>query len=127
MRDKLSKGDTDGALEVFVTYVNGPNAWKSTPEATKQSLRDNAWTFPAADKDEVRWPPFSCDDAKRLTMPVLLLAGDRSPANFGQVLDKVQPCLQRAQRGVISNSSHAMPRMNPGGFNTAVLTFIEAH
>jgi pimeloyl-ACP methyl ester carboxylesterase len=59
-----------------------------------------------------------------LETPVLLLGGDSSPPQFGAILDRLQPCLRRAERAVISNSSHGMSRVNPAGFNAAVMTFI---
>ena len=127
MTEKLKQGETDAGLEIFVDYVNGPGAWKTTPDAAKNSLRANAWTLAAAETDTASWAPFSCDDAKRLNVPVLLLGGEKSPANFAATLDKLQACLPRSTRGVIGNSSHAMPRMNPQAFDAAVLTFITAH
>jgi esterase len=127
MSEKLSSGDVDGGLDVFTAYVNGPGAWKNTPERIKQSLRENAWTLSASEADRATWKPFSCEDAKRLAVPVLLLGGESSPANFAAVLDKVQPCLSRVERRVITNSSHSMPRMNPDGFNSAVMSFIASH
>ena len=125
--EKLSQGDTDGALDAFMTFVSGPGAWKSTPEASRQTLRDNAWTFVAHEKDRPRWPAFSCDDARRLNVPILLLGAEKSPRRFGEILDKLQACLPGSERGLVANSSHAMARMNPAGFNSAVMAFISAH
>jgi esterase len=127
MSDKLSKGDTDGGLEVFMEYVNGPGAWKSAPEGTKQVLRDNAWTLASGEADTATWTLFTCDDAKRLRTPVLLLGGDGSPPNFAATLDKVQTCLSGPERQVIPRSGHAMPRANPNAFNEAVMSFIARH
>lgn len=127
MTEKLTKGETDGGLEIFVEFVNGPGSWKAAPERIKQSLRDNAWTLAAAEADSSTWAPFTCEDAKRLNVPVLLLGGESSPANFGAALDKVQPCLARAERRMIKKSSHSMPRMNADGFNAEVMSFIAAH
>jgi pimeloyl-ACP methyl ester carboxylesterase len=126
-KEKLKAGETDAALEMFVTRVNGPGAWQSTPEPTRQSLRSNAWTLFAMWDDQPRWPPFSCDDALRLGVPVLLLEGERSPKSFHVILDKIQPCLRRAERRRVMNSSHSMPRMNPGGFTSEVLAFVSRH
>ena len=127
MTEKLKAGDTDGGLEIFIEYVNGPGAWKSTPESSKRALRDNAWTLATAEADTASWTPFTCDDAKRLKVPVLLLGGESSPPNFGATLDSVQSCLTRAERRMIQKSSHSMPRMNPDGFSSAVLSFTTAH
>lgn len=125
--EKLDQGETDGGLELFINTVNGAGAWSALPEAAKQVLRDNAWALPAADKDEDRWPPFTCEDARRLAIPVLLLGGEKSPAGFGRVLDGIQACLTRVERRVIINSSHAMPRMNAPAFNGAVMAFVSAN
>ena len=126
MPEKLKQGETDAALEIFVENVNGPGAWQKTPDATKNTFRSNAWTLAAGQGDSQRWAPFSCEDAKRLNVPVLLLEGESSPKLFKATLDKIQPCLPRSTREVIKNSSHAMPRMNPEGFNTAISNFIAA-
>lgn len=127
MTEKLKKGETDAGLEIFVDYVNGPGAWKTIPDGPKNALRDNAWTLAAAENDTGTWAPLSCEDARRLNVPVLLLEGESTPGNFKAILDKIQACLPRNTRGVIKNSSHATPRMNPSGFNTAVMSFIAAH
>jgi pimeloyl-ACP methyl ester carboxylesterase len=97
------------------------------PEANKNYLRANAWTLAAADSDNATWAPFSCEDARRLNLPLLLLQGESSPGNYKTTLDNVQACLPRSTRDLISNSSHSMPRMNPEGFNSAVMSFIAAH
>ncbi|MBI5275604.1 MAG: alpha/beta hydrolase [Burkholderiales bacterium] len=129
VRDKFKSGELDTGLELFQEYVNGPGAWKNLPDRSKQFMRDNAWTLVAADSDGSAWAPFTCEDAKQLSqiMPVFLLGGETSPKNFGAILDRVQACMPRATRGLVKNSSHSMPRMNPAGFNEAVLSFIDRH
>ena len=86
---------------------------------------DNAWTLAAASRYTLS--PFSCADALALETPVLLLGGDSSPPQFGAILDRLQPCLRRAERAVVANSSHGMSRSNPAEFNAAVLAFISRH
>jgi pimeloyl-ACP methyl ester carboxylesterase len=125
--EKLKRGETEAGLEIFIDYVIGPGAWKTLPDATKDSLRANAWTLAAAEIDSRTWASFSCEDAKRLNVPVLLLEGESTPGTFKATLDKVQACLPRSTRVVIKNSSHSTARMNPDGFNTAVMSFIAAH
>ncbi|MDM0029012.1 alpha/beta hydrolase [Variovorax sp. J31P216] len=125
--ERLKAGQTDAGLEIFIDYVSGPGAWKALPEAIKSSLRANAWTLTAGEKDTASWPPLSCGEVKRLAMPVLLLEGERTPGTFKAILDSVQVCLPRATREVVKNSSHGTPRANPQGFNAAVMAFIAAH
>lgn len=120
--EKLRQGDRDGALVLFATQVNGPGAWEKYPENTKQSFRDNAWTMVGAEKDS--WDPLTCDDVGRIDRPFLLLGGERSPPSFAQTLDKIQPCLKRAERKLIRDSNHSMPRAAPAAFNGAIMEFI---
>jgi pimeloyl-ACP methyl ester carboxylesterase len=127
MTEKLKKGDTEAGLEIFIDLVSGPGAWKTISDGTKNSLRANAWTLAAAEKDTPTWAPFTCEDARRLNVPVLLLEGESTPGNFKAALDKVQACLPRNTRDVVKNSSHGTPRANSQGFNAAVMTFIAAH
>jgi len=125
--EKLAQGDPDAGLKAFVDYLNGSGSWNALPEPARQALRDNAWTFPAAEIDQDRWPPFTCDDARRIDVPVLLLGGALSPPAFGVILDRLQACLPRVERVRIENSAHTMPRMNPAAFDAAVMAFIAAH
>jgi pimeloyl-ACP methyl ester carboxylesterase len=127
VRQKLANGDVEGALEHFQTRINGPGAWQAAPESVRQSLRDNAYTLPAMFDDQANWPPFTCEDALALDVPVLLLEGEQSPPRFKRILDNVQQCLRHAERRVIPNSAHSMPRLNPAGFTSEVLAFMARH
>lgn len=127
LKEKLRANDVEGAIELFVTRVSGPGTWTTMPEPTKQTFRDNAWTLSAMFDDQLSWAPLTCEDARRLETPVLLLAGERSPPIFRAVLDNVEKCLRRVVRRTVMNSSHAIPRMNPAGFTAEVVTFISQH
>ena len=118
----LASGDVDGALAPYLEFVNGPGSWEKLPPSVKGWFRDNAWTLAAGWRSTPS--AFSCADALALDLPVLLVRGASSPPQFGAILDRLQPCLQRAERAVISNSSHGMSRINPAEFNSAVITFI---
>lgn len=122
---RLASGDVDGGLALYADFVNGPDSWDKLPRSIKGFFRDNAWTLAAASRYTLS--PFSCADALALDLPVLLVGGDSSPAQFGAILDRLQPCLRRAERTVVTNSSHGMSRVNPAEFNAAVLTFISKY
>jgi pimeloyl-ACP methyl ester carboxylesterase len=59
-----------------------------------------------------------------LDLPVLLAGADSSPPQFRAILDRLQPCLRRAERALITNSSHGMSGINPAEFNATVMAFI---
>ena len=123
--EHLDRGDIDGGIAVFVAYSMGPGSWENTPENIKDMLRFNAWTFVGIAHD--RLDPFTCEDAGKIKVPILLLNGDHSPVHQIRMVDKMQACMKGAERQVIQGSSHAMPQSNPAGFNEAILTFISKH
>jgi pimeloyl-ACP methyl ester carboxylesterase len=121
----LERGAVDEGVGKFIDYVNGPGSWQAIPEARREPFRDNAWTARGEARD--KWPPFSCADAGRIDVPVLLVGGERSPPRFASALDALQGCLTRPERVVVRNASHGIPRQNPAGFSAAVLVFLAKH
>jgi len=119
---RLANGDVDGALAPYLEFVNGPGSWDKLPGSVKGWFRDNAWTLAAASRYTLS--PFSCADALALDVPVLLVGADSSPPQFRAILDRLQPCLRRSERALISNSSHGMSSINPAEFNATVMAFI---
>ena len=122
LASRLSSGDVDGGLASFADFVSGPDSWDKWPQSVKGFFRDNAWTLAAASRYTLS--PFSCADALALDLPVLLVGGGSSPPQFGSILDRLQPCLRRAERVVVSNASHGMSRTNASEFNSLVLGFV---
>jgi len=125
IRAKFAEGDIDGGLEVVITRISGTGAWQAIPEASRQVLRDNAWTLLAGQLDSARWPALGCEDVRRLELPVLIVGGADSLPRWHLLLDKFQSCFQRPERVVIQNAGHAMSLMHPAAFNAAVLGFLE--
>jgi esterase len=122
----LDQGKTDKALASL--QIGGPDTWEAGPEAYRQMLRDNAWTLKGLISDPGdKWAPYTCADAGRIAVPVLLVGGEKSPPERGKSLDAIQSCLKRSERAVIAGVGHPMPRLNPVGFSEAVLRFITKH
>ena len=126
LRARFADGDIDGGLEAYMARITGPGAWQLIPEDSRQVLRDNAWTLIAGLVDHPRWPTLGCDDTRRLNLRVLIVGGANSLPRWHLLLDKFQSCLQRAERVVIPDATHAMSLMNPAAFNSAVLAFLDA-
>jgi pimeloyl-ACP methyl ester carboxylesterase len=121
----LEQGNIEAGLAAFMDAVRGPGSWTAAPEADRQIYRDNAWTIKGMVSDQA--DPYTCADAGRITAPVLLMVGEKSPPQYAKILDAIQSCLKRSERVVIRNSSHHMPRQNPGGFGEALLDFMVKH
>jgi esterase len=71
--------------------------------------------------------PYTCADAGRIASPVLLIGGEKSPPEYGKILDVLRPCLKRSAHVSITNPGHGMPRQNPNGFSEALNASISKH
>nr|WP_311527185.1 alpha/beta hydrolase [uncultured Ralstonia sp.] len=124
--ERLNQGDVEGGLSIFAAAVNGPRAWEEKyTETVKQLYRDNVWTIKGNANESA--DAFTCADARRITAPTLLLGAEQSPVIFHLVLDKIKACMNAPEHKVVEHSAHSMHRLNPAGFNQAVLSFLEAH
>jgi non-heme chloroperoxidase len=119
---QLEEGNREGALRTFLEAAFGPGAYERTSDTLRASLMDNVHTL----RTSLRLPPesFTCDDAGKLEVPALLVAGDLSPRIFPLMLNGLQPCLRTAERVTILRASHGIHLDNPADFNRAVLTFV---
>lgn len=126
MVERFNQGDMEGGMSTFAATVNGPRAWEEKyPETVKQAYRDNAWTVKGAANDIAT---YTCADASKISAPTLLLGAEQSAPIFHLVLDKIAACMKTPpERKLVEHSSHSMPRLNPAGFNQAVLSFLAAH
>ena len=122
---RFQKGNIDGGLEFFLDLNIAPGTWKNTAEPQKQVWRDNAWSLKSLEADAKE--PFTCADASKINLPVLLVSGEKSPPVFGLMLNALQPCFPRQERVTISNASHIMHRSHSQAFNAAVFGFLARH
>lgn len=114
------QGKMDEALAELFDNIHGGGAWSKISEARRQGFRDNAWTIKGlTDAD-----PFTCDDAGRISVRVLLVSGEKSHPSFARGLDALQACLKQSERVVIPNAGHDMTRDNPARLSQALIQFI---
>lgn len=126
LRQAYESGDVQAALGMIRDAVLGQEGpAQPLPPWTEPILVDNAWQI------QLMWtpepepaPPVTCEEARHIEAPTLLLGGDRSPAFFGPILDGLQECLPNTERAVLANSSHGLELENPSGFNEIVLEFL---
>lgn len=115
-------GDKESGLQVFVNYIAGPTAWEKTPEAIRHKLRSNAWTQTSLLRDIET--PFSCDNARNISAPVLLVSGEHSSALYGYMQDALRPCIKQVSNATIADAGHMMFHANPTAFVFEVQDFI---
>ena len=70
---------------------------------------------------------FTRDDAKKIKVPTLLLAGELSPLMFHRIVRELQRYITKAECSVIPKTSHMMQAGNPEAYNAQVLSFLSRH
>ena len=125
-REAFRTGDTSAALRLFADGVGGPGTYDRRSEAARSMMFDNALSHAADATTSRPRPVFSCEMARRISAPVLLTEGTRSPQFFHRIVDELQRCLPHAERIAI-DASHTVPGENPKGFDDAVLAFLSRH
>lgn len=70
---------------------------------------------------------FTCEDARHINVPTLVLAGDRSPLPFRHMAEIVARCVPGGELVKIPEAGHTMYLMNPQAFSDAVLAFVGRH
>lgn len=118
----IAGGETDAGLELFVTAVGGPKAWKYAGDSFKAMARDNAATI-IGQAREARLS-FLKPEIESIGMPVLLIGGALTRGHFPKVMDAMQRLMPDAERVTIEGAGHPMYEQRPQAFNDAVLGFL---
>jgi len=117
------RGDTDAAIEAFGRGVLGDHAYDQLSDERRQQVRANVKTD-RAQLMGAGFPPLSDDDVRRVQAPTLLVHGERSPALFPCLLDRLEELLPHAERYEVPNASHIMYEDNPEAVSLALLSFL---
>jgi len=123
-REAFRVGDLQRGLRLFADAVGGPGTYDRRSDAERRMMMDNALERVADARASSQAPAFTCEMAKRITAPTLLMNGARSPAIFHRIADQLERCLPNRERVVVPDTSHTVPSENPKGFDDAVLAFL---
>lgn len=117
-------GDDEKALIIFLRGVLGKQTLAQLSEETLQVLRDNISTLRGGLLHDGAFPPLVDAEVRGVNIPVLLVTGDRSPAVFSFLSDRIEELLPIVERTEIPDASHIMFEENASAFNEAILGFI---
>jgi len=92
------------------------------PAASKQQLRDNAFTLIGQARD--RRPPFSKADAESIRNPTLFIGGANTKGTLPQVLHALAAHVPNSKTAMIPNATHPMFEQAPQKFCEIVLEFL---
>jgi non-heme chloroperoxidase len=119
----LRGGDVPSAVRLFADAVGGPGTYERRTPSQRAMMIDNVAAHVADARTGRPRPRFTCEMAKRISAPVLLVNGSRSPAFFHHIADRLSACLTNVKRIAI-DSSHTVPSENPRAFHQALRTFL---
>jgi pimeloyl-ACP methyl ester carboxylesterase len=119
----LKKGYVEAGVRVFARGVLGADVYESLPAQVKEAMQANGKLLSAELLGE-GFPAFGEADAPRITQPTLLMTGEKSPALFRRLIERLHELLPNAQRVHIAGASHLMHYEKPSAVNAAVLEFI---
>lgn len=123
MKEAFSSGDEERIVRTYATHVAPGEFEKASPEVRKMLLA-NASAFQL--DFESRRSPFTCEDAKRITVPVLVLSGARSPMGLQRIAETTAQCM-KADFVKIPGATHWLQNDHPDAFNAATLAFLTRH
>lgn len=119
----IQRGEQEHAVALFVDGVSRPGSWRASPPGFRRMALDNASTL-LSQLQQDTLPPYLADEVRTLSMPVLLLKGQRSMPRFQQTVDTLGAHMPQAQVVEIAGAAHAMNLAHPGRFNQIVSGFL---
>lgn len=121
--ERIREGDVDGGLEAFIDAVSGHGVWRKLNGRRKQMARDNAATLPAQYDDPALTEAVPA--LSTLTMPLLLIGGEKSPPPYPGILGRLAQQWPGARKLVLAKASHAMNAEDAASFNRELIDFID--
>jgi non-heme chloroperoxidase len=122
-REAFRRGALSDGVKLFTEAVSGPGAFEARTAEQKAVLMDNAVAHQVDAISTRPRPIYTCEMAKRISVPVLITNGQRSPHFFHAVTDELARCVEHAERKAFP-ASHGVPLETTAAFDEAVLSFL---
>jgi pimeloyl-ACP methyl ester carboxylesterase len=123
MKDVFATGNIELIAKTYADHVAPGDFERANPEERKM-LFDNVSAL-QLDFNSQR-PPFTCEDAQTITVPVLVLAGNQSPMGLQRIAETTAQCIRGARFVRIPQATHWLQHDQPQLFNDEVLAFLAA-
>jgi pimeloyl-ACP methyl ester carboxylesterase len=123
--ERVEACDLAGGAEQFVNEVAlGPGGWATLPERIQQTMIFNA----SATVEEMRDPGLAgvdLDSLAEIDVPILITEGDRSPAWFHGIVDRLGETVGAARLATIPGAAHGPHATHPAEFAALVTAHAE--
>jgi pimeloyl-ACP methyl ester carboxylesterase len=128
MTEAFKNNDSESAVRDLITGVMGDSLYYSRiPPQYREVMMENTAEARGMTLSKNIYPQLTCDDVKKIKVPVLLLTGSKSPLIFSSTIYELNNCLSNKDTATLLNASHGLESENPVGFNKIVLGFIDKH
>ncbi len=127
VRAAYTAGDEEGAVKMFGDWILRPRTWAQVSPPMKTMFRENAKSVMAQLTSTAPPLSFTCEDAKKVRAPLLLLEGESTHHDLVAPSRALRACLPAAEAAAIPRATHNMQLDNPHAFNRAVLEFLAKH
>lgn len=121
MKDAFASGNAERIVRTYAAHV-APGEFEKAQSEVRKMLLANVSAFQLDFSS--RRPPFTCDDARRVAVPVLILSGDRSPMGLQRIAEETARCMKAARLVRIPQATHWLQSDHAQAFNEAVLAFL---
>lgn len=122
--ERLDAGDDDGAARSFIDFWMGQGSWDRTPAERRPAVARSG-------RNLRRWAhalmtePATQDDLRGITVPVLLMTGERSPRSSLSVADLLSATLPQVRRVRFDQLGHMAPVTHPDPVNAEIARFLD--
>jgi len=128
-RAAFAHGDSVAGIRLFVDGLAGRGTFDRLPAAARADML--AHTFEMRREmltERAQYlPPVTCAELGRITTPVLLVRGERSPRTLQLISDELARCLKSDTTVIIPGAGHPPHAGNPNYYNQVVARFIMTH
>jgi pimeloyl-ACP methyl ester carboxylesterase len=126
--EAFKNNNNEKAVIALINGVTGDSMYSSRlPQRDRDIMMANLAELKGILARQDIFTPVTCDDIKKINVPVLLLKGDKSPLVFSLTINELNRCLSNKEIATLANTSHGLEYENPDGFNKTVLGFIDKH
>lgn len=126
--EAFANNEEEKAVSYFLEVVMGDSSYFSKlSQPDREIMMMNTQEARANITVQNIMPLTTCDDLKKISCPVLLLGGDKSPPFLPLIINKMEPCLSNKEKATLHNTSHGLEYENPEEFNKVVLGFIDKY
>lgn len=126
IRKPLSKPNPEPGVQMYHDWLAETDPWSRIDPQEQYERRQNANALRDQTLDPAA-PNFTCDDAKKISVPTLVVAGQNRSPNSAEITGTLAACLPSSERVTISNSGPAAYLDNAEEYNQAVLQFLAKH